>query len=149
MLAVSSAFLLPCPSPHTVAFRRACLKAKSSEPALGDEPDILLRPGRRDDEANIRSTVAKMFMNPLSIDANNFVCAEDHGKLIGFGQVTFLFCCVLYLLYSTSSILVAVTDSWHDVHTEQVEVWHNVYGGTHTASQCTTGISSCTHLASQ
>lgn len=56
-------------------------------PKPGVDSAVNLRPGKPDDEGTIRSTMISMLMNPLFIDVQNFVCAEDQGELVGFGQV--------------------------------------------------------------
>lgn len=84
VLGGASAFLLPCSVRSNGAVRYTYLKSKSE---WARDDGVHVRPGKTDDETAIRTTLAKMLMNPLSIDVQNFVCAEDEGKLIGFGQV--------------------------------------------------------------
>ena len=51
---------------------------------------VRFRPARAEEEGEIRRKMFAMMMNPLSIDARNFICAEEEeeGLMIGFGQVT-------------------------------------------------------------
>jgi len=49
---------------------------------------LTIRPGRRSDELAIAATMARNLMNPLSIDARNFVIAtNDQGDRLGFAQL--------------------------------------------------------------
>ncbi|KAK7241693.1 GNAT acetyltransferase [Aureococcus anophagefferens] len=49
---------------------------------------LTIRPGRRSDELAIAATMARNLMNPLSIDARNFVVAtNDDGDRLGFAQL--------------------------------------------------------------
>lgn len=50
-------------------------------------PTVQYRPALAEEIGDIRRILAGMLMNPLSINAENFICAEDAGALVGFGQV--------------------------------------------------------------
>lgn len=112
VLGGASAFLLPCSVRSNGAVRYTYLKSKSE---WARDDGVHVRPGKTDDETAIRTTLAKMLMNPLSIDVQNFVCAEDEGKLIGFGQVISSCSCISCLPEMTPSLKLppTVTGNWY------------------------------------
>lgn len=80
-LRIASAFLLPqVPGPGPAY----CSSPTSNTP---NEDVVHFRPALREEQGAIRRILAGMLMNPLSIDVQNFICAEDKGELVGFGQV--------------------------------------------------------------
>lgn len=55
--------------------------------STSDIPSVQFRKAKKEEQGKIRSTLAGMLMNPLSINLENFICAEEEGALVGFGQV--------------------------------------------------------------
>ncbi|CAN0543379.1 unnamed protein product, partial [Ectocarpus sp. 8 AP-2014] len=45
------------------------------------------RPAAKTEQGTIQKILVGMLMNPMSIDVSNFICAEQEGALVGFGQV--------------------------------------------------------------
>lgn len=83
------AFILPHPSaPPRTRYWSSQSNVKSLNPNSESIWEGLhVRPGTKEDEGTIRRTLAGMLMNPLFINVQNFVCAEEDGELVGFGQV--------------------------------------------------------------
>lgn len=88
-LGVASAFLLPQAPGHGVvgvaAHRYLSATASSTSTPSGDL--VQFRAALPEELGAIRGVLVGLLMNPLSIDVKNFICAEQEGLLVGFGQV--------------------------------------------------------------
>lgn len=82
-LGLVSAFVLP----HVPGPRLAVWRASSTSSTSSSE-DVQFRRALDKEEGTIRRILAGMLMNPLSIKLQNFICAEDEGALVGFGQAS-------------------------------------------------------------
>ncbi|CAM9266574.1 unnamed protein product [Discosporangium mesarthrocarpum] len=51
------------------------------------QTDVNFRAGEPGDKVLIMKTLTGMLMNPLSVDTENFIVAEEKGDVVGFGQV--------------------------------------------------------------
>ena len=87
-LGVASAFLLsqaPGRGGGVTAHRYLSAAASRTSTPSGDL--VQFRAALPEELGAIRGVLVGMMMNPLSIDVNNFICAEQEGLLVGFGQV--------------------------------------------------------------
>ena len=48
---------------------------------------FIIRPATQADQPIIRKTVRRARLNPLGLDWRQFVVADDHGRIIGVGQI--------------------------------------------------------------
>ncbi|CBN74296.1 conserved unknown protein [Ectocarpus siliculosus] len=85
-LGVASAFLTPPFSQIMLAVPSAATcRYASQEPTTPGE--LHFRPAAKTEQGTIQKILVGMLMNPMSIDISNFICAEQEGALVGFGQV--------------------------------------------------------------
>ncbi|CAN0543232.1 unnamed protein product, partial [Ectocarpus sp. 8 AP-2014] len=63
----------------------ATCRYASQEPTTPSE--LHFRPAAKTEQRTIQKILVGMLMNPMSIDVSNFICAEQEGALVGFGQV--------------------------------------------------------------
>ncbi|CAM9453973.1 unnamed protein product [Ectocarpus sp. 13 AM-2016] len=85
-LGMVSAFLTPPFSQIMLAIPSASsCRYASHEPTTPSQ--LHFRPAAKTEQGTIQKIVVGMLMNPMSIDVSNFICAEQEGALVGFGQV--------------------------------------------------------------
>lgn len=84
-LGMASAFLLSQAPGRGLTAHHLSAAASSMSTPSGDL--VQFRPALPEELGAIRGVLAGMLMNPLSIDVKNFICAEEEGALVGFGQV--------------------------------------------------------------
>lgn len=87
-LGVASAFLTPPFSQIMLSVPSAAMhtcRYASQEPTTPSE--LHFRPAAKTEQGTIQQILVGMLMNPMSIDISNFICAEQEGALVGFGQV--------------------------------------------------------------
>lgn len=85
-LGMSSAFL-PQPACSPAVFPKAQGLPSSTRSIMPDPKELHFRPAMKTERGAIQEILLGMLMNPLSIDVDNFLCVEEEGALIGFGQV--------------------------------------------------------------
>lgn len=96
-LGMSSAFL---PPPALLPGLPKANASPSSTASIRPDPkELHFRPSMERERGAIQKIILGMLMNPLSVDIDNFLCMEEDGALIGFGQVgkRFLDVCLVSL----------------------------------------------------
>lgn len=122
-LGLVSAFV----SPH-VPGPRFAVRCASSTSSTSSSGDVQFRGALDKEEGTIRRILAGMLMNPLSIKVQNFICAEDEGALVGFGQAS------------------ACVSVWYCVLLHQSVLWRIVLEPIPSTAWFSTGIA-CTNTA--
>ncbi|CAM9093724.1 unnamed protein product [Laminaria digitata] len=88
-LGVTSAFLLSqAPGRGLTSHDHLSAAASSTSTTTPSGEDLVqFRAALPEELGAIRGVLAGMLMNPMSVDVQNFICAEEEGLLVGFGQV--------------------------------------------------------------
>ncbi|CAM9285313.1 unnamed protein product [Hapterophycus canaliculatus] len=83
---ISSAFLPP-PGCSSGFPKARALPFSSAASIRADPKELHFRPAMKTERGAIQEILLGMLMNPLSIDVDNFLCVEEEGVLVGFGQI--------------------------------------------------------------